>query len=215
MASINTIEQIILEMIQEDLTTADNWDGTSEVRDWIADGIDELSILGRFYRRRLYVPLRGDTIIYLFSPTKEVVVQVKGIWLQNKDRRLEQTDFVKLTRNDPKWLATRGSPWQYFILDFTKFGVYPCYSEDEDVVEIDAIMVAEPYTTHRDLLEVHAGYEDSLIHYCKSMLYLRIPGRLPDAVGEYQKFLEYAGAGTRFLSDLGLPRMKRKLSLAE
>lgn len=215
MASINTIEQVILEMIQEDLATADNWDGTDEVRDWIADGIDELCSLGRFYRRRLYVPLRADASVYQFSPTRDVVIQVKGMWLQNQDRRLDQTDFVKLTREDPRWLLTRGSPWQYIILDFTKFLVYPCYSSAQDVVEVDAVLLPEPYTTARDLIEVHDGYEDGLVHYCRSMLYLRIPGRLQDAVGEYQRFLEYAGASKRFLSDLGIPRLKRKLSIAE
>ena len=215
MASINLTEQIVLEMIDEDLVTADNWDGTDEVRSWVADGIDELCAFGKFHRRLLHIPLRGGAPIYLFSPTKDVVISVRSMWLKSQDRMLNCIDFGKIIRTDPRWLRTRGSPYEYFILDFTKFGVYPCYSTDQDIVEADVIMFPEPYIGDEGPIEVRSEYMGALTSYCRSMLYLRLPGRNDDAMKMYREFLGLAGAAKVFLQDLDNVRIKRKLGIDE
>lgn len=215
MASINLTEQIILEMIDEDLVTADNWDGTDEVRSWVADGIDELCAFGKFYRRLITVPLRGGAPIYQFSPTRDVVISVRTMWLRNQGRMLECIDFSKLIRRDPRWLRTRGSPWEYFVLDFTKFGVYPCYADDQDIVEVDAIMFPEPYVGDEGPVEVRSDYMDALTSYCKSMLYMRLPGRVDDAMKQYKEFLGLSSGSRKFMQDIDKVRIKRKLGIDE
>jgi len=215
MASINLTEQIILEMIDEDLVTPDNWDGTDEVRSWVADGIDELCAFGKFYRRLLNIPLRGGAPIYRFSPTEDVVISVRSVWLRGQGRMLECIDFGKLIRRDPRWLRTRGSPWEYFVLDFTKFGVYPCYSDDEDIVEVDAVMFPDPYIGDEGPIEVRSDYMGALTSYCRSMLYIRLPGRVDDAMVQYREFLQLAGAAKRFMQDIDKVRIKRKLGIEE
>lgn len=214
MADITTIETIILEMIDEDLTTPDNWDGTSEVREWVADGLDELCSFGKFYRRTLTIGLEASTYIYDFSPTRELVIEVKSMWLRNQQRPLVQTSIESLARKNPYWLQTTGAPWEYFILDFEQFGVHPVYSTSEDSVEIDAIMIPELYVGSTGIVGTHMAYEESLIHYAKHMLYLRL-GRIQDSVKEYQLFLTAAGASKEFLRQLTTARERRQRGISE
>jgi hypothetical protein len=214
MADITTIETVILEMIDEDLTTPDNWDGTDEVREWVADGLDELCAIGKFYRRKLEIGLEGGVSVYSFSPTREVVVDVKSMWLRNKQRPLEQTSLRRLARQDPRWLSTSGPPFEYFIMDFEQFGIYPRYDDDEDSVEIDVVMIPEPYVGSTGMIGAHSDYEEGLVSYAKHMLYVRL-GRVESAMAEYQEFLTLAGAGKMFQQQLAAVKDRRKHGIGE
>ncbi len=105
--------------------------------------------------------------------------------------------------------------WEYFVLDFTKFGVYPCYADDQDIVEVDAIMFPEPYVGDEGPVEVRSDYMDALTSYCKSMLYMRLPGRVDDAMKQYKEFLGLSSGSRKFMQDIDKVRIKRKLGIDE
>lgn len=194
---ITELEREVLERIGEDETLPDNFTGEDEVRDAVVDALDEYCMLTRSLRKTLLIPLRGEVNVYVMG-AEDTVIGVLGARLKGQKRRLEHVGLETLKRDDPLWLRTRGSPWRYSVLDFTKLLIYPCYGEDVEILEVDVIYVPDAYTEGEFVPEVRGAFQGLIVEGALAFLYLLVPNKLKYAVELYSNFLKRVGGKSEF-----------------
>jgi len=137
---MNELEKHVLQIIGEDTTSPDvflNTDaGMEPIRDSINDAIQEITALTGSVKETYFIPLVAGQMFYRISFTSGFFGWVTDAWLVNQKRRLVQTDVLKLSRDNPRWMLTNGSPEQYMQIGEDTLGVYRKPGGSDDMIEL-------------------------------------------------------------------------------
>jgi len=198
MATLTDIETQVLEEIGENLTTAIVWDGSTELREALADGLDELGMLGKFFERSLVLALEADVSFYSLSCENFYPFYIKRATLLDQNRELDCDSLIRLAGQDKKFLISRASPRQFIPLSSELIMIYPCYAAVGGAVQLDMVGVPSHYATATEYVGLQEELEQALIHYGKYHLMLRAGGLDGMAMQEYEFFLKAAGADQQY-----------------
>jgi len=195
--ALTDLETQILEEVREDLTTAENWDGTLDLREAIADGIDEASMFGKYFVEKTLISLIADVAFYSVSLEGHYPLSIIGARLLEQDRELEATTLTGLSNNSDNWLISRGAPYKYVPLSNDTLIVWPCYDSDGGVIELDVICTPEHYSDDKDWVSIGEELEQALVSYGKYSLLMQTGGQEEVALKEYENYLRLIKATHR------------------
>lgn len=197
---MNKLEKHVLEMIGENTSSPDVFldtdAGMAPIRDSINDAIQEISIMTGGYKEKYILPLRKEQTFYRMEFTKGQFGWITDVWDIEDQRRLEQTDLLKESREDPRWMVHTSDPLRYFQVGLDIIGFSPRPSANDVNMELICVTIPDAYTSDTDRVKLRQSFEWAVVHY---------------AVGEY-----YAGRGdkreatnhhSKFLDKLGLQEL--------
>ena len=198
---MNQLEKQVLELIGDDPDAPDVFKdtdlGMAPVRDSLNDAIQEISILTGSYRRQYFVPLRQDVTFYRFRLDNGFLGWVTGAWLVNQQRRLNQTDLIRLNADDPRWMVTSASPRSYFQIGHEIIGVYPKPSGDSDMLELNLVEIPAPYTNDADRIKLRKDFQYAAVNYAVSE-YWASRGDVQEALKHWGRYLDTLGLRNQF-----------------
>lgn len=199
---MNTIETHTLELIGENPDAPDVFtegDGMKPIRDSINDAIEEISMLTGCYSEQYPMALRQDRNFYRLSFSIGAVGWITGIWLAGQKRRLEQTDLIKLTRYNPRWLYSSGPPLSYFQIGLTYLGIWPAPASDTDILEISAVVIPDRYSEGTDRIKLRRNWEWAAAHYAAGE-YFASRGDAKTAIYHHNSYLQKTGVSVKYPS---------------
>lgn len=166
---MNSVERLVLQMIGEnpdspDVFTDDST-GLAQIRDSINDAVEEIAIVTGGYRETYFLPLEEDKPFYEFTYTNGSIGWITDVFIIANRRRLEQTDFVKLTRYNPRWLFDSGPPRAYIPVGYNNLCVWPKPGGDSDILEIQFAAVPSRYEEDTDRIKVRRDLEWAAAHF--------------------------------------------------
>lgn len=165
---MNALEEKVLELIGEDPAAPDVFtdddEGMAPVRDSLNDAVQEIVMLTGAHKRTYVIPLRAEQGLYRIVPVNGELGWVTDAWLVNQKRRLEQTDLLRLSVYDPRWMVTTGSPRSYFPIGADVIGVWPKPSASSDVLELTVVEVPAAYGDG-DRVKVRDSFQYALVNY--------------------------------------------------
>jgi len=168
---MNKIEQQVLNLIGENLTSPDvfkdNDDDLAPIRDSVNDAIQEIAMFSGGFTQKFHIPLVADKTFYRITFKHGYMGWVQDAWLVNQKRRLTQTGLSKLII-DPRWYTYTGTPEEYFIIGLDVLGFKPKPSASSDVIELTCVVIPEKYLTDKDRLKVRDTFQWSVINYAVS-----------------------------------------------
>jgi len=188
------IETQILREVGEDLTTPFKWDGEGELREAIADGLDEACMVGEYFTQGLTLGMEANVAFYELSAVGFYPLYIKRAFLREQERELDSTSLVSIMTRDKQWQISRGAPREYVQLSPSLIMLYPCYSSDGGALELDVVGTQKHYDDDSEWLTLREELENALIHYGKYYLFMRSGGRVELALAEYQEYLRGVGA---------------------
>ena len=194
---MHILERKVLELIGEnpdspDVFTDDS-EGMAQIRDSLNDAIQEITLVTGGHKRKYYIPLRQDVGFYRFRLSNGELGWITDVWSVNRQYRLEQTDLLRLTVHDPRWMIHSGEPEAYLPIGKEVIGFYPKPSGDTNVVEITVVEIPAEYEDGADRVKLKDSFQFAAVHY---------------AVGEYWASRgdakEATTYGVMYLDALGL-----------
>lgn len=172
---MNDIERHVLEIIGENTTSPDVFldtdAGLEPIRDSINDAVQEIVMLTGSYKRSYYIPLQTNQTFYRIKYTKGSFGWVTDAWLIGEQRRLTQTDLIKLNKYNPRWLEDTGSPDEYFQIGEDVIGFYRKPGGNSDAIELKAVVIPERYKTSSERIHLTNTYKWACVHYAVSEYY--------------------------------------------
>lgn len=193
----------ILEGLREDTSTPDNWN-TTLVESLILDAIHELSIFSPLATETSGIALLPGVHVYLMAPPGYHVLGIRRVFFRDYKRSLDQTTLAALTRKDPQWLLTMGSPREFVILDFKKILFYPITADESGFLELDISVVPDTYDDTYGAVRTPREFEHRITAYVRAMLLAQLPGRIEEAIEEYQVFLKDLAGSSEALKKLNI-----------
>jgi len=199
---MNTLERRVLQLIGEDPNAPDVFldtdAGMAPVRDSINDAIQEIVMLTGGQKRTYFIPLREAQAFYRIRLNYGYFGWATDVWLIGQSRRLEQTDMIRLSHHDPRWMVTSASPDAYFPVGEELIGVYPKPSGSSDALEITFVEIPKAYESDTDRVKLKSDFEDGAVHFAVSEYW----ASRGDAVEAKKHWLMYLDAlGLRSLFD--------------
>lgn len=169
---MNALETRVLELIGEDPDNPDVYVdtdvGIAPIRDSINEAIAEIIMLSGGFKRTYFLPLRSGTAFYRLRPRTGEVGWITDVWSVNPRYRLDQTDLVKLTNSNPRWMIASAPPVSYQPIGQDVIGVYPKPSSNSDVLEITLVEIPSAYTTDTDKINLRDQYQYAAVNYAVS-----------------------------------------------
>ncbi len=169
---MNLLEKEVLKLIGEDTTTPDVFiddaTGLAQIRDSINHGIWMITMGTGGYQKRFFLPLRADLQFYRISWESEYFGYVIQAWDRERHQRLEQTDVVKLSHQDPAWMQTTGYVEAYFHVGYQFLGIYRKPSSDNCMLELDCACIPKAYSADTDAIKLRQNFERAVIQYAVS-----------------------------------------------
>ena len=193
---MNAIETKVLELIGEDTSSPDVFvdtdTGMAPIRDSINDAIQEIALVSGSRREKYYLPLRQDQMFYRFALNDGYMGWIVGCWSLNQKYRLEQTDMMKLSHYDPRWMVPTGEPRSYFQIGLDVIGFWPKPSADSNVIEMDMVVIPESYTDAADRIMLRSDFQYAATHYAVSE-YWASRGDASSAAEHFRIYLDTLG----------------------
>ena len=166
---MNSLETKVLELIGEDPDSPDVFVDTDEgikpIRESINDAVQEIAMLVGGYQQDYFLPLRQEQMFYRFAPSEGYIGWVSDAWSVNRQYRLEQTDVIRLSSYDPRWLTTNSEPRSYFQLGADVIGVWPKPSTDTNTLRLTLTLIPSPYTTDTERVKVKEDFKYAVVNY--------------------------------------------------
>lgn len=166
---MNSIERLVLQMIGEDPDTpdvfTDDATGMAQIRDSINDAVQEISMIEGNYKQNYLLPLREGRAFYRFDYNGGSIAWITDAWLTTTRRRLEQTDLYKLKIYNPRWLFDSGWPRSYFPIGLDFIGLWPVPGGDTEVLELNAVIIPDPYTLDTDRIKLRKDLDWAAAHF--------------------------------------------------
>jgi hypothetical protein len=198
---MNTIETHVLELIGENIDSPDVFVDTSvgmdPIRASINDAIEEISMLTGCFVQKYYVALRQERTFYRFDLTSGTVGWILDVWLVNQKRRLEQTSYIKLMANNPRWLYNTGSPESYFPIGLDYFGIWPRPSSDTDILDFNVVLIPARYSEDTDRIKLRDDLQWAAAHYATGE-YWASRGDAASAIYHHNKYLQRVGLDVQY-----------------
>lgn len=197
MTTLTSIESEVLREVSD--TNEDNWTGDSELREALADALDEICMVSDFFIEELLIPLEDDVMFYPLALARAWPLWIKNAWYLPTDRKLDVESLNSLAKINPSWLLSRGSPRVYIPYSSETIIVWPCSSSDGGVVRVEVVCTPKHYDHDEEFLSIREEFEQTLIAYGKYHLLLRSGGPSELWVGTFQDYIE-GGVGTMALA---------------
>jgi hypothetical protein len=189
---MNSIERLVLQMIGEDPDNPDVFvdtsSGMAQIRDSINDAIEEIAIVTGGYRETYTLSLKQSTPFYTLQYLNGSLAWITDVFLKSTNHRLEQTDFIRLTRSNPRWLFDSGPPRAYIPVGYDQICVWPKPGGDTGILEIKLVMVPSRYDEDTDRIKVRSGLEWAAAKYAIGEYY----ASRGDAQSAVQHHMQYA-----------------------
>jgi hypothetical protein len=195
---MNAIETKVLELVGENVDDPDVFDetGIEAIRDSINDAIQEIAILTGGFKRQYFLPFRSGQSFYRLSPRNGHFGWVTDVWDIVRKIRLEQTDLIRLSHHDPRWMVSSGDPAAYVQLGKDVIGFYRKPSASSGGVEITIVEIPDEYESDTDRIKLRDSFQSAAVHF---------------AVGEFWASRgdarEAASHGRLYLEALGMKEM--------
>lgn len=190
---MNALETKVLELIGEDPASPDVFvdtdDGLEPIRNSLNDAAQEIVMLTGGVKQTYLLPLREDIGFYRISLQTGYVGWITDAWLINQGRRLEQTDLIRVTAHNPRWLETRGSPDSYLPIGYDVIGFYPTPGGDSDVVELTVVEIPAEYATSVDPIKVREQFQYAMVNYAVSEFWAS-RGDAAEAQTHYARYVD-------------------------
>lgn len=168
---MNDLEQRTLEVIQENVSSpdvfTDDEGGLAQIRDSLNDAIAEICLLTGSVKRQYFLPLETDRMFYRFRFTRDVLTWITDVWYVDQQRRLEQTDFIRLAAFNHRWMQNTGSPESYVPIGFQYICFWPRPSGD-GLVQINAAIIPERYVLETEPIRLRQNWEAAAVDYAAS-----------------------------------------------
>lgn len=193
---MNKLETHVLEMIGENTTSPDVFldtdAGMASIRDSINDGIEELAFMKGAYKETYILPLRKQQSFYRMEFSRGQFGWITECWDVSRQIRLTQTDLIKESRDDPRWMVHQGFPERYLQVGLDIIGVSPRPSDNSTVLQLDCVTIPDPYTSDTDRIKVRDSFEWAVVHYAVGEYYAG-RGDKREAMNHHSKFLDKLG----------------------
>jgi hypothetical protein len=166
---MNALEQRVLELIGEDVDSpdvfTDDSEGMAQIRESIADAIQEILMITGGNKRQYFLPLREGQAFYRLRLENGDIGWVTDVWSVVRQTRLEQTDLTRVSSYDPRWMITSAPPEAYLPIGQDIIGFYPKPSGSSDVMEITLVEIPHVYETDRDRLKLREAFKYATVNY--------------------------------------------------
>ncbi len=193
---MNALEKQVLKLISENSDSpdvfTDDATGMAQIRDSINHGVQQLCMVTGSYKKTYFLPLREDCQFYRMNWETDHFGYVVQAWDRSRHFRLEQTDLVLLTSEDPGWMQRTGYPEKYLQVGYQYIGVYFKPSASNIVLELDCVVIPKPYTTDTDPVKLRETFERAVVQFAVSE-YHASRGDAKRATEYLTKSLETAG----------------------
>jgi len=205
---LNALETQVLELIGEDTTSPDVFldtdAGMAPVRDSLNDAIQEITMITGAHKRRYFLPLRESQGFYRLRPQNGDLGWITDVWSTGKKYRLEQTDLLRVTRHDPRWMIHSGSPEAYFPIGKEVIGLYPKPAGDNNTLRITVVEIPEAYKSDTDRIKLKDSFKFAAVHYAVAE-YWASRGDAREAEKHGLLYLQALGLRKDFRQDTGNP----------
>lgn len=172
---MNTLEKEVLKLIGENTDSPDVFTddsvGMAQIRDSLNDAIQEIMMVSGAYRKTYFIPLMEGKSLYRMDWTQDYFGYVIQAWDRNRKYKLQQTDFIKLSTIDPKWLMRTGYPDQYFHVGTNVIGIYMKPSESGTIIECDCVCIPKEYTSDTDDIKIRSTFQRAAVQYAVGEFY--------------------------------------------
>lgn len=199
---MNSLERKVLELIGEDADAPDVFVDTDEglepIRDSINDAIQEINVLTGGNKQQYYVPLRAGQMFYRFSPSNGHFGWVADCWDVTRKIRLEQTDLIRLSAFDPRWMVGSGFPESYIQLGTDVVGFYKKPASSANVIEMTIVEIPDAYKTDTDRIKLKDSFSYACVQYAVAEFWAS-RGDAIEAASHMGLYLEALGLRERFL----------------
>lgn len=195
---MNALEGKVLELIGEDPDSPDVFtdddEGIKPIRTSINDAIAEIVMLTGSYKRQYFLPLRQGMGFYRLRPRDGHLGWITDVWSVTQQRRLEQTDLIRLANHDPRWMIHSANPEAYLLVGEDVMGVYPKPSGSSDVLELTVVEIPAAYTSDKDRVKLRDAFQFGVVHYAVSEFWAS-RGDAVEAQKHMQMYLDALGLG--------------------
>jgi hypothetical protein len=189
---MNSLETEVLELIGESTTSpdvfTDDATGMAQIRDSLNDAIEEISMLSGSVSRTYPMLLRSGQAFYRMDFKAGRFAWVTDAWLISPKRRLEQTDLIKVTAHNPRWLKNSGNPNAYGQIGPDVFFVWPCPSA-ELICELNCVVIPERYVEDYDRVRLRSMFHHAAVRFAVGEYYAS-RGDAQQAVYHHNKYIE-------------------------
>jgi len=198
---MNTLERRVLQLVGDNPDAPDVFldtdAGMAPVRDSINDAIQEIVMITGGQKRTYFIPLRQEQAFYRFRLNYGYLGWMTDVWLVNLQKRLEQTDLIRLSRHDPRWMVAKAEPDAYFPVGDELIGVYPKPSASSDALEITFVEIPKAYESGDDRVKLKSDFEDAAVHFAVSE-YWASRGDAGEAKKHWAKYLRALGIRNQY-----------------
>jgi hypothetical protein len=206
---MNALETKVLELIGENPDSPDVFvdteAGMAPIRDSLNDAIQEIVMLTGFHKRQYFVPLREQIAFYRLIPSNGSIGWITDAWSVTQQRRLEQTDLLRLSVYDPRWMIYTGSAEAYFPVGRDVIGFYPKPSADGNVIELTIVEIPAAYESGEDRVKLRESFQYAAVHFAVAE-YWATRGDSAEAQSHMVKYLDALGLSRDYLPLIGQPR---------
>jgi hypothetical protein len=167
---MNNLEKEVLKLIGENTNTPDVFDATGilQIRDSLNAAVQQLCMVTGSYTKKYYLPLRTDARFYRMEWKTDHFGYVVNCWDRKRHKRLEQTDLLKLSAEDPIWINRNGFAEKYFHIGYEYLGIYMRQSQSDTVLELDCVVIPKAYTTDTDPVKLRESFERAAVQFAVS-----------------------------------------------
>ena len=201
------IEQHVLEMIGENTATpdvfTDDSTGMAPIRDSINDAIEEITMLTGSVTGTYHMLLRAGQTFYRMDFKRDRFAWVTDAWLVSIKRRLEQTDLIRLTNFNPRWMVNSGNPQAYGQIGPDIFYVWP-KPAGELVVELKCVVIPKRYEEDYDRVKLREIFQWAAVHFAVGEYYAS-RGDAQQATYHHNEYLKKLGIQTMYPSSYDRP----------
>lgn len=205
---MNDLEKEVLKLIGENTTSpdvfTDSSTGLAMIRDSLNRAVQQICMVTGSYEKKYFFPLKQNCQFYRMHWETDYFGYVVDCWDRSRHKRLEQTDLLKLSAEDPDWLGRDGPPEKYLHIGYEYIGIYMNPSSSDLVLELDCVAIPMAYTSDTDPVKLRDTFERSAIQFAVSE-YHASRGNAERAVEWINKSLETVG-----LKKLNPTMMERK-----
>jgi len=180
--------------------------GMAPIRDSINDAIQEIVMLTGGYKRQYFLPLREGAGFYRMKIDNGELGWITDVWDVNLKRRLEQTDLIRLTAYNPRWMIDSSDPLSYFPIGKDVIGVYPKPSGDTNVLEITLVEIPTAYEKDTDRIKLRDSFQHATVHFAVSE-YWASRGDTNSAHKSFSIYLDTLGLRKQYDPDINQGKM--------
>lgn len=161
---MNELEKDVLTMIGENIDSPDVFSDITPIRDSLNDAIEEISMLTGIQKEVYSIPLFQEQAFYRLKFSRGNAGFVVSAWLRNNKIQLDQTDLIKLSFENPRWLRSSGPPREYLQVGMDIIGVVPPPAGTGDILDLEFAVIPERYTDDNARIKLRDSFKKSVVH---------------------------------------------------